>query len=146
MKKKTQPETETTLGPTDLLDAVPVPNESVRAEPQPSGRGPGGGGIVLRVPLVRRWYMRPPLSWVMPFSRERAVGLDRLGREVWEACDGRRTAEEIIERFSRAHHLTFQEARISVMQFLRDLTRRGLIVMIGTPTDGAGPAAEGAET
>jgi hypothetical protein len=113
----------------ELLDAVPVQNEAVRTEPQ------AGGGLVLRVPIKRRWYARPPISWILPFSRDRAVGLDRLGREVWEACDGDRTVEEIVETFSAAHELRFHEARISVMQFLRGLTRRGLVVLVG-PSSG----------
>lgn len=108
----------------EMLDAVPVRNERVRREAK------GDEATVVFVPVRRRWYMGPPLSWLMSFSRERGVQLDKLGMEVWESCDGKRTTEEVIEEFAGRHHLTFHEARLSVMSFLRDLTRRGLVVMV----------------
>ncbi len=113
----------------DVLDTVPVRNTSVREERRNEGE------TVLVVPLKRRWYMGPPLSWVMPFSGERKVELDPLGMDVWGWCDGQRTAEDVIDAFAEKHHVTFHEARVSVLTFLRELTRRGLIVMLG---DGEG--------
>jgi hypothetical protein len=113
------------LSTAELLDAVPQPNRAVQSE------GERGGELVLSVPLRQRWYMRRPLSLVFPFSTQRRVALDGLGIEVWRGCDGRRTAEQIVEQFARDHGLTFHESRLSVMQFLRELTRRGLIVMVG---------------
>lgn len=108
-----------------LLDAVPVPNRAVRCERQAERE------TVLSIPLRRRWYMGPPLAWVFPFSTHRRVALDALGGEVWRACDGARTAEQIVEAFAERHGLTFHEARLSVMLFLRDLVRRGVVVMAG---------------
>jgi len=114
----------------DLLDAVPLRSQTVRGEKRPDG------GWLLRIPLRRRWYTRPPLAWLLPISRERAIRLDRLGSEVWQACDGRRTVEEIVDLFAAAHDLTFHEARLSVMEFLRRLTLRGLVVVAGRPKAG----------
>ena len=111
----------------DLLDAVPLRSRTVRGEKRPDG------GWLLRVPLRRRWYTRPPLAWLMPLSRERAISLDQLGSEVWQACDGRRTVEQIVDLFAAAHDLTFHEARLSVTAFLRLLTLRGLVVVVGRP-------------
>jgi hypothetical protein len=116
------------LSPGELLDAVPVRNSEAVSEREEDGE------TVVAVPLRRRWYMRPPLSWVMPFSSHRRVQLDRFGTEVWRGCDGRNTTETIVERFATTHHLSFHEARLSVMQFLRELVRRGLVVMAGQPT------------
>ena len=110
----------------DLLDAVPLRSQAVRVEQR-------GGQTVFHVPLERRWYMGPPLGWLMPFSRDRTLSLDRLGMEVWEACDGRKTVEQIVEQFAAAHHLRFHEARLSVMEFLKQLTQRGLIAVVGLP-------------
>jgi hypothetical protein len=73
----------------------------------------------------------------MPISHERAISLDRLGSEVWQACDGRRTVEEIVDLFAAAHDLTFHEARLSVTEFLRLLVLRGLVVVAGPPKTGA---------
>jgi hypothetical protein len=75
--------------------------------------------------------MRPPLTWLLPLSRERVVALDAVGREVWQACDGQRTVEEIVEEFAARHRLSFHAARLSVLQFLQQLTRRGIVVMAG---------------
>lgn len=107
-----------------MLDAVPVRNRAVRVEED------GGGNLVVYVPIRRRWFMKGILGWLLPFRSERGYALDRLGREVWQACDGRRRVEEIVEEFARRHHLRFHEARAAVMQFLRQLTERGLIVMV----------------
>jgi hypothetical protein len=116
----------------EVLSAVPVRNQAVREERK------SGEESVLFVPLRKRWFMGPPLSWLLPFSSERGVGLDRLGREVWEACDGKRTAERLIEEFAARHHVTFHEARVSVLAFLRELTRHGAIVMVKPGSEGAG--------
>lgn len=119
MKPKTPPSFEA------LLRAVPVRNTEVRAE-----RG-DGHEVVLYVPLRQRWFNRPPFSWVLPLSRHRAVGLDRLGAEVWEACDGRTPTESIVDDFARRHALSYHEARTSVVAFLQQLTARRLIVVVG---------------
>jgi len=108
-----------------ILHAVLVRNEALRIET------PGERNLLVYVPLRQRWFMRPPFSWLLRFSKERAVALDALGREVWEACDGKMTTERIIERFAARHRLSFHEARLSVMEFLRQLTRRGMIVVVG---------------
>jgi hypothetical protein len=108
-----------------ILRAVPVRNKALRTETR------GKGNLMVYVPLRKRWFMRLPFSWLLRFSNERAVALDALGAEVWEACDGQATAEQIVEKFAANHRLSFHEARLSVMEFLRQLTRRGMIVMVG---------------
>ena len=117
------------VGAGELLDAVPVRNEAARAEYD------GAGELVLAVPLRKRWYMGPPVSWILPFSRERRVSLDAYGREVWRQCDGSTRTEQIVECFAHNHHLSFHEARLSVVSFLRELTRRGFVVMAGPAED-----------
>jgi len=109
----------------DFLRAVPHVNEAMTLTPHPDG------AVVAAVPMKRPRYLVPPLSWVLPFSPVRKVELDRLGASVLEMCDGRRTIEKIIEIFAGAHKLTFREAQLSVTQFLRQLTQRGLVVIVG---------------
>jgi hypothetical protein len=118
--------------PADLLETVPVRNESTRTEQR------DGGEVVVFVPTRRRWFTGPPFTWVFPLRDERGFHLDRLGTEVWQAIDGRRTLEQIIERFASRHRLSFHEARLSVETFLRDLTGRGIVVMVGRSKSGAG--------
>lgn len=76
-----------------LLDAVPSRNGAVRTELR-------NETLILWVPLEQRFFMKAPWSWVLPFRKEKGIELDPLGREVFEECDGERTLEQIIERFS----------------------------------------------
>lgn len=118
-----------------LLDAVPTPNAAVRAERR-------GDAVVLWVPLQRRWYNQGAFRWLLPLRGEKGYALDRLGQEVWEACDGERTLERIVEDFARRHRVRFHEARVAVLTFLRTLVERRLVALVG-PAPGA-RAGEGA--
>ena len=121
------------LGLAQTLAAVPVVNRAVRQETR-------GEALVLFVPLRRRWWMAGPVSWWLPLRRERGVALDRLGREVWDLCDGRRDLEAVVDRFAQRHRLGFHEARLTVMQFLKMLVERKLLVLVGhaDPHEGGG--------
>lgn len=123
--------------PRQMLDAVPVKNRAVRVERH-------GEELRLFVPLRRSWFHRPPVSWLLPVKTERGVALDRLGREVWQACDGRRSVEQIAQRLAERYHLRFHEARASVMQFLQELTRRGVVVVVAPrqPADARADTAD----
>ncbi|HEY3237708.1 MAG TPA: PqqD family protein [Polyangiaceae bacterium] len=110
------------LDPSLFLDATPTVNQAVRVERH-------GETILLYVPIQQRWWMEGVLTWLLPFRKEKGVALDAIGRQVWEACDGKRTLEQIIEQFGGRHKIRFHEARISVMQFVRLLVRRGLLVL-----------------
>ncbi len=116
---------DTRLSLDQILSAVPVHNRSVECVRDAENE------IVLRVPLRKRWYMGRPLSWFLPFRTHHAIALDSMGREVWKACDGKRCAEAIIEAFAQRHHVSFHEARMGVLEFLKSLTRRGLVVIVG---------------
>ena len=59
----------------------------------------------------------------------RKLQLDILGTGVWELVDGKSTVMEIIDSFAGRHQLYHKEAEISVIQFLRELGRRGIIGM-----------------
>ncbi|NJL30464.1 MAG: PqqD family protein [Phycisphaerales bacterium] len=108
-----------------MLDAVPLPNQSAQVDHRDNG------SLVIYVPLRQRWFMQPPWSWLLRVRQQAGYELDGLGREVWEACDGKRTVENIIDNFAARHHLRFHEARLSVMAFLQQLVRRGVIVLVG---------------
>lgn len=119
-----------------VLDAVPTCNRAVREERR-------AGALVLWVPIQRRWWMSGPVGWLLPFRREKGIELDALGQQVWQACDGERRIEQIIEDFAREHQVRFHEARLSVMQFLRALMQRNLVALVvpekaeGSPVGGA---------
>lgn len=112
----------------ELLAAVPVVNRAVRVEDH-------GQVVRLYVPIRKRWWMRGPVSWALPMRDEKAMQLDKLGAEVWRACDGVRDVEAVVERFAAAHKLRFAEARVSVMEFLKMLMQRNLVVLVGKGGD-----------
>ena len=116
-----------------LLDAVPVCNGAVRVEKRESN-------VILWVPIQRHWWMEGPISWFLPIRREKGVALDVIGSEVWSACDGKRRVEDIIEGFAQRHKLRFHESRASVMQFLKSLLERKLLVL-ALPGSGSESAA-----
>jgi hypothetical protein len=57
---------------------------------------------------------------------------------VMGLCDGRRKVEEVINEFARENLLSWREAQICVMQFLRLITERGLVVIVGSSKNESG--------
>jgi hypothetical protein len=112
-----------------LLAAIPVRNLSVLQEEQENG-------LILRVPVRKRWFTSAPFSYIFPFRTFRSVEIDKTGREVLKECDGKRNIEEIVERFAQKYHISFHEARTCVLEFLKSLTRRGIIVITGRALEG----------
>ena len=60
---------------------------------------------------------------------ERTFGLDVLGREVYDMCDGRTNVSGIVRRFGAAHKISQPEAELSVTTFLKTLMSKGLVAM-----------------
>ncbi|MCY2930547.1 MAG: PqqD family protein [Planctomycetota bacterium] len=108
-----------------FLAALPMVNQAARQTPAPAG------GTLVEVPIPRPRYLVPPISWILPFSGYRRIELDKLGTAVLQLCDGRRSVEKVIEKFAADHKLTFRESQLSVTQFLRMLTERGVIAVVG---------------
>lgn len=126
--------------PGQMLDAVPMRNVKVTTRRR-------GEELVLQVPVKPRWFLDNLVARaLLPQRGHRSVALDAVGQEVWQACDGQRTVEAIADMIAQRHRLRFHEARMSVMMFLRDLTERGCIVMVGRDPDaGKGDAAPASE-
>lgn len=124
-KKGRGPTPEARRAAASLLSSVPHVNAAVERQRQAEG-------VLVSVPLERPVWLVPPLSWVIPFSGYRRIQLDELGSEVLELCDGRRTAEQIVEAFAAAHKLTFREGQVPVAQYLGELLKRGVLALVGT--------------
>lgn len=85
------------------------------------------GGLMVVIRLIRpRW-----LRWLggRPREFERAYGLDVLGREVYEACDGKTSVKTLIRNFEKQHRVSPAEAETAVTTFLRMLIAKGLVVI-----------------
>jgi hypothetical protein len=111
------------LSHAQLLAAGPTPNSAVRCEAR-------SDSVVLWVPLRQRWWLQRSLGWLLPVRREKGISLDRVGSEVWRACDGESTVEQIVVGFAERHQLRFHEARAAVSEFLGTLVTRNLLVLV----------------
>jgi len=91
----------------------------------------GGASITVRI--------KPP-RWVTFFTArdevERTFALDRLGYEVYQACDGKSDVRTIVRRFAKAHKLSIAEAEASVTMFLKTVVSKGLVAVAVERTEG----------
>lgn len=115
-----------------FLRAVPHVNQTMETHLR------SDGSMLVSIPIPRPKFLVPPLNWILPFSPYRRVELEPVGSGVLGMCDGRRTVEAIIEEFAIDHKLSFRESQLAVTQFLRQLMRRGLVVIVGEGKDGDG--------
>ena len=128
-RRRAKPSAERQRAVGRLLSAVPCKNAAIKVEP-------AAGGLLVSVPVRRPGWLVPPISWVLPWSPFRRIALDEPGSEVLNLCDGKRTVEEVVERFAQSHKLSFRESQIAVTQFLRELLRRGVVALVGVSTAG----------
>lgn len=112
-----------------FLRAVPYLNRVAEFAYLPDGR------VIATVPIPKPRYLVPPLSWLLPFSRQRRVELEPVGAAVLKLCDGQRTVEAVIEAFAAGHKLSFREAQLPVTAFVRQLAQRGLLAVVGKDKD-----------
>jgi hypothetical protein len=64
-----------------------------------------------------------------PREMKKKLQLDGQGSTVWQMIDGTRDVRTLISLFSRESGLSVQEAEISITTFLRELGRRGLLIL-----------------
>ena len=106
-----------------LLHSRPVRNAAARVEEQPDDR------VIVYVKQKRPGFLVPPLSWIVPYKRERRAFLDRVGTRLWRMCDGEHTVEDIVDAFRGQYRLTFHESRAAVSGYLKLLIERGVVAI-----------------
>ncbi|HPD15203.1 MAG TPA: PqqD family protein [Planctomycetota bacterium] len=117
------------------LASVPVRNAAIEEERTDEGE------VRLVIPLrAPRWAW--PLSRLFYVPKTRRVVLDEIGAYVWSLCDGERSVREIIQALSRRYKLHRKEAEVSVVAYLRQLARRGLLGIAVRRTDAKPDAQE----
>jgi hypothetical protein len=107
------------------LHTVPVRNEKLVL----CGSSHNPDALVVEVELRYRGVVRGLASFVRSRNRKR-YELVGLSRELFERLDGTLTVEDLIDDLMVGDQLTFFEARALVMQYLKDLMQRGLVVII----------------
>ncbi len=102
------------------LASVPLRNQAVEVERTDAGE------LRLAIALRATWWARL-LSGIFYVPGKRRIVLDEIGGFVWELCDGKRSVRDIIQALSARYKLHRKEAEVSVVAYLRQLARRGLI-------------------
>lgn len=93
------------------------------------------GGMQVTVKLVRPRWQR----WLGGTGEiERTFRLDCLGRQVYEACNGKTNVKAIIKDFAADHKISLPEAEESVTMFLRTMMMKGLIGVAVDRKSGSG--------
>ncbi|MBI5592306.1 MAG: PqqD family peptide modification chaperone [Deltaproteobacteria bacterium] len=114
------------LSRTDALCCIPIRNPLVLENRLDSGE------ILLSYPeTLRPWFagILRRMKKESELRRMRKLQLDILGTGVWDLVDNKSTVMEIIDSFAGLHQLYRKESEVSVIQFLRELGRRGIIGM-----------------
>ena len=88
------------------------------------------GDVLLTYPVeVRPWFagLVQRLGGPSEKTYTKTIQLDTLGTAVWEMMDGKRTVQQLIQKFAKHHQLHAREAEVAVTQFIRNLGKRGVI-------------------
>lgn len=95
-----------------------------------SWRKTNQGEVLIEYPLPIKPFFHAILARFHPEAPEtKKLQLDDMGSQVWQMIDGQKKVKEIITIFAGANDLTQPEAEQAVTLFLRNLGRRGLIVL-----------------
>jgi len=102
------------------LASIPVRNQAIEAEETEDGE------IRLVIPLRQTWWARL-LARAFYVPKTRRVALDEVGSFVWRLCDGKHNVRQIIQALCQRYRLHRKEAEVSVVAYLRQLARKGII-------------------
>jgi hypothetical protein len=114
------------LSRTDALCCIPIRNPMVVESRMDSGEM-----LLSYTETLKPWFagILRRMNKASEIRRTRKLQLDILGTGVWDLLDGKSTVMEIIDSFAGIHQLYHKEAEVSVIQFLRELGRRGIVGM-----------------
>ena len=106
----------------ELLRAKPMRNRRCTWEES------GKDGITVHVSWSRaglhRW-----VAWLFCLPKEHEVVLDSIGAAVWHLCDGETNLEGIVKVLCEQYSLERREAEASLMRYLGQLAKRGLLAV-----------------
>jgi hypothetical protein len=102
------------------LASVPLRSTSVREEETDEGYAR------LVAPRRDSWWVRA-MAKIFYVPDARRVTLDEIGTFVWRQCDGKHNMRDIIQALCKRYKLHRKEAEVSVVAYLRQLMKRGLL-------------------
>jgi hypothetical protein len=112
--------------PNDWLAWVPSVNPAVRVTDR-------GSAALLAIPIRRLWWTR-----AMRLREHRVWALDTRGTKLWRLIDGQRTMGQLIDAIAQSENLSHAQARGSVGAFVRELMRRGAVVILASSRNKGG--------
>lgn len=83
-------------------------------------------GVVI-IKVRRRDWLGRLMRWLTARDVRRQIELDEIASFVWSLCDGQHTVADIAEALMQRYQLLRREAMASLMEFLVQLHRRGLV-------------------
>jgi len=104
------------------MKAIPIYNEGIRKEID-------GKGLRLTFHKPSRVFGGLVTRLNLPHP-EKTLILDELGTYVWKLIDGRRTMQEIIQKFRKEFKANPRESEVSVVEFIRMLVIKGAVSLI----------------
>ena len=107
----------------ESLKVVPVRNASARVV-----ESDDPDELVVEVQLRYEGAVLKGLQRLFKLHATKRYVLDGIGRKVYEAVDGRKTFEQLIDEFAAREKLTFFESRALLGQYFQTLVRRGVVV------------------
>lgn len=90
------------------------------------------GDILIEYPLVVKPFLQAVFNRFNKGKQQelkKKLQLDGMGSLVWRYIDGSNRVRDIIDEFAKATTITRHEAEISVTAFLRELGKRGVIML-----------------
>lgn len=105
-------------GALNLLDVVPVRLADWREH--------GNRVVIVRPPPSAPWY-RLPVEWLRWALAVRRIRLDAVGSVAWRACDGARTAGDIVPLIRSTFGADAEPIEQRMGQLIRRLRREGLL-------------------
>ncbi|MGC8632129.1 MAG: PqqD family protein, partial [Thermoprotei archaeon] len=103
----------------ELLKSYPIKSSMVTTQVDENGQ------VTIIIPLKSapkwmRFFISPP--------EKKSLILDDLGSYVWQRCDGSHTLEDLINEMATQFKFTKIEASVSLMEFMKKLSGKGLLV------------------
>ncbi len=124
--KSTKPQSPPKPSRSEALACVPV------IMPQAQWVKQENGDILVEYPFVAKPLLQAIFNRFNGANQQkltRKLQLDGLGSQVWAAIDGEKSVAELIRDFAESSTMSMQEAELSVTTFLRELGKRGLILL-----------------
>ncbi|MCK5527274.1 MAG: PqqD family protein [Candidatus Latescibacteria bacterium] len=103
-----------------MLGSKPIRNELVHWERDDNGE------VLITLTRQTGWKINL-LAKIFYVPKERKIGLDEIGSQVWEMCDGKHTVDRMIRRLAQTHQLNRREAEVALTTYLRQLGKKRLV-------------------